>query len=94
MESAENILWLIGAAVFLLVLSFFGKKAEWFLNFVLRNIMGTIALYFINMGITVLGFSVTVGINIVTVLTVGVLGIPGIFMLYVLSIYRVVQNVF
>lgn len=88
MNQPENLLWLIGAAVLLLILSFFARKAEWLINFVLRSIMGTIAIYFINMGITFLGFTTVVGINAVSVLTTGILGIPGIVMLYGLSIYR------
>lgn len=89
MNHPENILWLIGAAVLLLILSFFARKAEWLINFALRSIMGTIAIYFINMGIVFLGFNTVVGINAASVLTVGILGIPGIAMLYVLSIYAI-----
>lgn len=66
-----------------------GKKAEWLLNFALRGIMGTIAIYFINMGVTFLGFTTVVGINAVSILTTGILGIPGIVMLYGLSIYEI-----
>lgn len=89
MNQPENLLWLIGAAVLLLILSFFARKAEWLINFVLRSIMGTIAIYFINMGITFLGFTMVVGINAVSVLTTGILGIPGIVMLYGLSLYKI-----
>ena len=89
MNQPENLLWLIGAAVLLLIFSFFARKAEWLINFVLRSIMGTIAIYFINMGITFLGFSTVVGINAASVLTTGILGIPGIVMLYGLSIYAI-----
>ena len=37
MEHPENLLWIIGAAVLLFAISFLGKKAEWFLNLVLRS---------------------------------------------------------
>mgnify|MGYP000590406960 CR=1 FL=1 len=63
----------------------FGEKG----NFALRGIMGTIAIYFINMGVTFLGFTSVVGINAVSILTTGILGIPGIVMLYGLSIYEI-----
>ncbi len=89
MNQPENLLWLIGAAVLLLILSFFVRKAEWLINFVLRSIMGTIAIYFINIGVTFLGFTTVVGINAASVLTTGILGIPGIVMLYGLSIYEI-----
>ena len=94
MEHPEKLLWLIGAAAILLIISFFGKKTEWLINFALRSIMGTIALYFINMGIAALGFTVTVGINIATVLTTGILGLPGIVLLYGLGVYHMVQGAF
>ena len=86
MEHPENLLWLIAVAALLLLISFLGKKAEWLLNFALRGIMGTISIYFINMGVTFLGFATVVGINAVSILTTGILGIPGIVMLYGLSI--------
>ena len=88
MEHPENLLWMIGAAALLLVMSFFGKKAEWVLNLVLRSIFGVIFMYFINWGIRILGFTVAVGINAATVLTVGILGFPGILVLYGLAVYR------
>ena len=76
MEHPENLLWLIAVAALLLLISFLGKKAEWLLNF-------------INMGVTFLGFTSVVGINAVSILTTGILGIPGIVMLYGLSIYEI-----
>ena len=94
MEHPEKLLWLIMAAAIVLVISFMGKWTEWILNFVLRNIVGTIALYFINMGIAATGFPVTVGINAATILTTGFLGLPGIVLLYGLSIYCTVKGGF
>ncbi len=92
MEHPEKLLWLIIAAVIVLGISFLGKKAEWLLDFALRNIVGAIALFFINMGITAVGCSVTVGINVATVLTTGFLGLPGLFLLYGLSIYHAISG--
>ena len=92
MEYPEKLLWLIGAAVILFIISFIVKKTEWLINFTLRGIIGTIALYFINMGVMALGAAVTVGINIATVLTTGILGLPGIILLYGLSVYHMVQG--
>lgn len=67
---------------------FFGKKAEWFLNLVLRSVFGVIFMYFLNWGIEILGFTVAVGINAATALTVGILGFPGILVLYGLAVYH------
>lgn len=88
MEHPENLLWIIGAAVLLFAISFLGKKAEWFLNLVLRSVFGVIFMYFLNWGIETLGFTVAVGINAATVLTVGILGFPGILVLYGLAVYH------
>ena len=48
-----------------------------------------IAGHYGNMGVTFLGFTTVVGINAVSILTTGILGIPGIVMLYGLSIYEI-----
>lgn len=88
MEHPENLLWIIGAAVLLFAISFLGKKAEWFLNLVLRSVFGVIFMYFLNWGIEILGFTVAVGINAATSLTVGILGFPGILVLYGLAVYH------
>ena len=76
MEHPENLLWLIAVAALLLLISFLGKKAEWLLNFALRGIMGTIAIYFINMGVTFLGFTSVVGINAVSTVSYTHLTLP------------------
>lgn len=88
MEHPENLLWIIGAAVLLFAISFLGKKAEWFLNLVLRSVFGVIFMYFLNWGIEILGFTVAVGINAATALIVGILGFPGILVLYGLAVYH------
>lgn len=64
------------------------SKMEWLLNIVMRSILGTIAMYFVNSTLAAAGISLGVGINIVTVLTTGILGLPGFVALYGLGIYR------
>lgn len=63
-------------------------KMEWLLNVVLRSILGTVAMYFVNSMLAMLGVSLGVGINAVTILTSGILGLPGLVALYGLGIYR------
>ena len=53
-------------------------KKEWILNVILRSIYGVIAIYFINAALAGAGISLGVGINGATVLTSGILGIPGL----------------
>ena len=58
------------------------------LNFVMRAVLGTIAIYFINTALEKVGISLGVGINAATVLTSGILGFPGPLALYGIGIYR------
>lgn len=64
------------------------KMSEKFLDFFARGICGTIAMYFINMLLTGMGISLGVGINLFTVLTSGILGLPGLALLYGIGVYR------
>ncbi len=89
MEHPENLLWLIAVAALLLLISFLGKRQSGSSILHCGALWGTIAIYFINMGVTFLGFTTVVGINAVSILTTGILGIPGIVMLYGLSIYEI-----
>lgn len=58
------------------------------LNVVMRGILGTIAIYFINAALEKMGISISVGINAATVLTSGILGFPGLLALYGIGFYR------
>lgn len=58
------------------------KRTEWFVNFILRAIVGIIAIFVLNAFFINKGISVKVGINVISLLTSGILGIPGIAVLY------------
>lgn len=58
------------------------KKMEFLLNFMLRAITGMIAVFLINEALAAQNVSVLVGINPWTALTSGILGIPGVALLY------------
>lgn len=64
------------------------ERMETLINFGMRSILGTIAIYFINMGLASAGLSLGIGINVATVLTSGFLGFPGLLALYGIGIYR------
>lgn len=59
------------------------------INLVMRSILGTIAIYFVNAALEKAGISLGVGINAVTVLTSGILGFPGLAVLYGIGIYKI-----
>lgn len=79
---------IVAACASVLLIGAMRRKSEWLLNFILRGVLGTIAIYFINTALVSAGIDLGVGINPVTVLTSGILGFPGVLALYGLGIYR------
>lgn len=63
------------------------REKEWLLNVVMRSVLGTIGIYFVNLFFASFGISLGVGVNAVTVLTCGILGFPGVLALYGVGIY-------
>ena len=88
MENNMGLGLVVAACIMVLFISAVKNKMEWLLNIVMRCILGTIAIYFINGGLAVWGISLGVGINAATILTSGFLGIPGLLALYGLGIYQ------
>lgn len=75
--------------VLVLLIGAFGRRIEWIINFVLRAVMGTIGIYFLNNFLMARQISVAVGINPMTVLTSGILGFPGVVVLYGINFFKV-----
>ena len=63
------------------------KIAEMVVNFILRAVLGTIAIYFINEFLSWQQINILIGINPLTILTSGILGFPGIAALYGINLY-------
>lgn len=89
MGNSMGTLLIVAACILVLLIGAVRKKIEWLLNFVLRSILGTVAIYFLNGALASVGISLGVGINITTVLTSGILGIPGLVALYGIGLYRI-----
>lgn len=60
---------------------------EKLLNGILRVVFGVIAILCINDLISSSGLGITVGLNPITISTVGILGTPGVLLLYALELY-------
>ncbi len=88
MEYGNGILIIAAACGIVLLIGAVRNKMEWLLNIVMRSILGTIGMYFVNSTLAAAGISLGVGINAVTVLTTGILGLPGFVALYGLGFYR------
>ncbi len=87
MGNQIGIISIVVVCVVVLLIGAMRKRLEWLLNLVMRCILGTVAIYFINGALATQGISLGIGINAVTVLTSGILGIPGLMVLYGLGIY-------
>lgn len=59
------------------------------LNFFLRMVYGAIGIEMFNLVFTALGISVSVGLNFVSLLTVGTLGFSGLALLFAISAFRI-----
>ena len=66
----------LGLAAYLLVT----RQFKWLLRIARNMALGVAAILLINLAFT--GIGLAVGINSVTALTVGVLGLPGLLLLY------------
>lgn len=73
---------IIVACVLVLIIGMFRKKTDILVNFILRVIFGVIGIYAVNMILAWQGLSYAVGMNPVSAVTVGVLGLPGFLLLY------------
>ena len=89
MERSSAVAAIIFVCVIVLLIGAFGRKIEWIINFVLRAVMGTIGIYFLNNFLMLKDISVMVGINPMTVLTSGILGFPGLVVLYGINFFKV-----
>ena len=89
MERFDGMAVILGVCVIVLLIGAFGRKIEWIINFILRAVMGTIGIYFVNSFLVARQISVAVGINPMTVLTSGILGFPGLVVLYGINFFKV-----
>lgn len=58
-------------------------------EFVLRAILGLGAVYLVNQFLELKGIPVAVGLNLCTLLVSGILGIPGVGLLYGILFYQI-----
>ena len=79
---------LVAICVIVLFMGVLKRKMEWLLNVLMRSILGTIAIYFVNNALEGAGIFLGVGINPLTVLTSGILGFPGLAAIYGIGLYH------
>ena len=84
MDSESVIIIMLVLCGIATVVMIFSEPLKYLLRIVANSVFGAVAMFAIN---TVFGFTgLGVGINLVTVLTAGLLGLPGIAALYIVRI--------
>ncbi|TAH66287.1 MAG: hypothetical protein EWM47_10310 [Anaerolineaceae bacterium] len=63
------------------------KRLDLLMDFLLRAFVGTAGIYLLDFVLSISGYQITVGINVFTVLSNGLLGLPGFILLYGLAFY-------
>ena len=65
------------------------KLVSVIVNFMIRAILGMGLIFFINQYVLPEGTALNVGLNLVSFLTTGTLGIPGVGLLYGILLYHI-----
>lgn len=91
MNGYEGIWWITGILGIVLMMGLLRNKAEWVINFVLRGIMGMLEIYFLNMILAMSTFGVSIGYNLYTFLVSGIMGLPGVALMYGIHFYMMLS---
>ena len=78
-------------AVTVLIVSLVMRKMEWFLDFLTRLCLGGLALYITSEVMLRLSLNCSVGVNSATLSTIGLLGIPGYFLLFSVEVLNLIK---
>ncbi len=65
------------------------KRSHLLANFIVRAVVGAALIFFVNEFLSSQGIAVRVGLNPWTILTSGILGTPGVALLYGISLYGI-----
>ncbi|MBD5547670.1 MAG: Pro-sigmaK processing inhibitor BofA [Lachnospiraceae bacterium] len=87
MNTYTGIILIAVILVVVLLIGIMKSRAEWMINFILRGVLGMMSIYFVNFLLADVLPGVQIGYNPITFLTTGVLGVPGIAMLYGINFY-------
>lgn len=87
MELYQGAFFIIAVLAMVMLIMAVKTNSMLILNFVLRSVVGTLLIFGGNYLVEAIGFSVSVGLNPVSVLTSGILGFPGVILLFGIKFY-------
>ena len=85
MDSGNIIIWMIAVCAVGVALMMFSKPIKAIVRIFIQAILGSALMYIAN--IVLAPFAIFVGVNALTAFIVGVLGLPGLFTLYILQVF-------
>ncbi|MEG1846844.1 MAG: pro-sigmaK processing inhibitor BofA family protein [Lachnospiraceae bacterium] len=88
MNYKTEFFFIIAVCAIVLLIGAFRRKSEVLINFILRTVFGMIGIYFINQILLYQHIEVSIGLNPLTALTSGILGLPGVAALFGIGFYR------
>lgn len=77
-----------GVCALVLLIALLKRRAQILLNFLVRMVLGVVCITFMNELFASQGITLAVGINPLSLLTSGTLGISGVSLLYAISAFR------
>ena len=87
MDTSTGIILIIAACALVLVIGALRRKAAFLLHFLVRMLVGGMAIYVTNGCLASAGIGLSVGLNILNLCIVGCLGTGGFGMLYAILLY-------
>lgn len=87
MDTSTGVLLIIAACALVLVIGVLRRKAAFLLHFLVRMLVGGMAIYMTNGWLASAGIGLAVGLNALTLCIVGCLGTGGFGMLYAILLY-------
>lgn len=89
MDNNMGVFFIIGILVLVLLIGAMKNRGEWIINFLLRGVLGMMSIYFVNLLFAASMPGMKLGYNPITFLTSGILGFPGVAMLYGINFYMI-----
>ena len=83
-QGAFLIIAVLGIVMFIIAVK---TNSNLVLDFIIRSISGALLIFVMNQWLVIEGYSWSVGLNPGTVLTSGMLGFPGVILLFSIKIY-------
>lgn len=87
MDTYTGVFLIVGILAVVLMIGAVKNRTEWIINFMLRGVMGMMSIYFLNLLLADVLPGIRIGYNPITFVTTGILGFPGIAMLYGINFY-------